>query len=349
MLIEKYNFSVALAGSLGVILSISANFPQPFFGFIYDKTKKYLIYLAPLLSALFVGTAVLMPSYWLMVLFIIIGGIGVAMFHPEATHIAKRSEEGKGTLAMSIFLAGGTGGYAVGGFIAAILIKLFGLSGLLISVIFGVIASYVLLKNKKILAEQKEDAVHSVTKDDIKEVNRVPQFLLMFSIVTIIVSVSSAIGMYLPAYLKQRGMDITIAGLSFMFYILPGSLGGIIVGKYFTKYKPKVILILTQIFSVVFLSAVLYLPSPYFLIFIPFAGACQLSSFPMLVSQSYVFLPKNKGVAAGSIIGLTWGLASILIFITGLLSDYGGSIGYAFKIISVLPLFAGILILKLKI
>jgi len=349
VLIEKYNFSVALAGSLGVILSLSTNLPQPFFGYIFDKTKRYLIFLAPLLSSLFVGTAVLMPNYGLMVLFLIIGGIGVAMFHPEATHIAKNSQKSKGSLAMSIFLAGGTGGYAFGGFIAAILIKLFGLYGLAFSVIFGVYASYILLVNKKILVEQKEETVHAVRKEDLKEVNSLPQFLLLFFIVTIIVSLSSTIGMYLPAYLKQKGMDITVAGLSFMCYILPGSLGGIVVGRYFTKYNAKLLIILTQILSVVFLYAMLYFPSPYFLLVIPFAGACQLSSFPMLVSQSYTFLPKNKGVAAGSIIGLTWGLASILIFITGLLSDYGGSISYAFKIISILPVFAVLLLLKLKI
>src|SRR3989339_25793 len=349
VLIEKYNFSVALAGSLGVILSLSTNFPQIFFGYIYDRTGKYLIFLAPLLSALFVGTAVLMPTYSLMVLFLIIGGIGIAMFHPEATHIAKRSQKEKGSLAMSIFLAGGTGGYAVGGFLAAILIKLFGLPGLGLSVILGFVSSYVLWTNKNILAEQKKKVVHFATAGDIKEVNNFRQFLLLFSIVTIIVSLSSAVGMYLPAYLKQRGMDITVAGLSFMCYILPGSLGGIVVGRYFVKYNAKLIIILTQLFSVLFLYLMLFFPAPYFLLFIPFAGACQLSSFPMLVSQSYVFLPKNKGVAAASIIGLTWGLASVLIFITGLLSDYGGSISYAFKIISILPVFAVILLVKLKI
>ncbi|MFH1074651.1 MAG: MFS transporter, partial [Candidatus Firestonebacteria bacterium] len=189
-LIEKYNFSVALAGSLGVILSLSTNLPQPFFGHIYDKAKGYLIYLSPLLSALFVGTAVLMPSYGLMVLFLIIGGIGVAMFHPEATHIAKNLDKNKGSLAISIFLAGGTGGYAIGGFIAAILIKFFGLPGLAFSVLFGIIASYVLFVNKKFLMEQKEATHHSLSANDLKEINSVPQFILIFCIVTIIVSLS---------------------------------------------------------------------------------------------------------------------------------------------------------------
>ncbi|MFH1074453.1 MAG: MFS transporter, partial [Candidatus Firestonebacteria bacterium] len=160
---------------------------------------------------------------------------------------------------------------------------------------------------------------------------------------------SASVGMYLPTYLKQRGIGITVSGLSFMLYIIPGSLSGILAGKYLSKYNAKLIIILTQLFSIAFLYAVLFCPFPYFLVFIPFAGACQLSSFPMLVSHSYTFLPKNKGVAAGSIIGLTWGLSSILIFITGLLSDAGGSISYAYKVISVLPVFAIVLLLKLKI
>ena len=52
-------YSVALAGSLGMILTLATNFPQPLFGLLYDKTKKYLIFLAPLFSAVFIGTAAL--------------------------------------------------------------------------------------------------------------------------------------------------------------------------------------------------------------------------------------------------------------------------------------------------
>ncbi|MEI6846349.1 MAG: MFS transporter, partial [Candidatus Firestonebacteria bacterium] len=215
--------------------------------------------------------------------------------------------------------------------------------------VFGVAASYILYINKKNLAEKIEPAPQINIAGETREVNRVPQFLLVFLLVTMIVSLNSTVAMYLPAYLKQKGLDITVAGLAFMFYIIPGSLGGIVVGKYFSKQDPKKVIIITQLLTAVFLYAVLFTPAPYFLLFIPFAGACQLSAFPLLVSHSYTLLPKNKGFAAGSIMGLTWGFSSILIFITGLLSDLGGSIGYAYKIVSILPVFAAVLCLKLDI
>ena len=43
--VMKRGFSQVLAGSLLAVLSITQNFPQPFIGYYYDRTKKYLILL----------------------------------------------------------------------------------------------------------------------------------------------------------------------------------------------------------------------------------------------------------------------------------------------------------------
>ena len=348
VLIEK-GYSVSLAGSLGMILTLSTNFPQPLFGLLYDRTKKYLIFLAPLFSAVFLGTAALMPSYFLTVLFLVIGGLGVALFHPEATHIAKSSEKGNSNFAVSVFLAGGTGGYALGGLIAGVLIWAFGLNGLLLTVIFGIVASYSLYTNREFLVETEKNMRHSTVSEEIKEANRIPEFILIFTIVTIIVSVQSTVGMFLPSYLKQNGRGIIYSAFSFILFVVPGSLGGILAGNLAKKYSIKKLVIISQLLAVGLLYAFVFTPYPYFIVFIPLAGMALLSAFPLLVNQSYVYLPRNKGVAGGSIIGLAWGLASVLIFITGLLSDLGGSIAFAYKIIFALPLLACFLLLKLKI
>ncbi len=348
ILMER-GYSVSLAGSLGMILTFSTNFPQPLFGLLYDKTKKYLIFLAPLFSAIFIGTAALMPSYFLIALFLVIGGLGVSLFHPEATHIARSAERGNSNLALSIFLAGGTGGYALGGLVAGILIWLFGIKGLLFTLIFGILASYALYKNRSFLVETEKEVSSPSVALELKEVNRIPEFLLIFAIVTIIVSVHSTVGMFLPSYLKQKGLNMAFGAFSFILFVLPGSLGGIAAGSLAKKFSIKKLILVSQLLAVGFLYAFVYTPYPYFLIFIPLAGGALLFSFPLLVNQSYLYLPKNKGVAGGSIIGLAWGLASVLILITGALSDLGGSIAFAYKIIFFLPLLACLLLLKLKI
>jgi len=343
-------YSVALAGSLGMILTLATNFPQPLFGLLYDKTKKYLIFLAPLFSAVFIGTAALMPSYFLIALFLVTGGLGVALFHPEATHIARSTESGNSNFAVSIFLAGGTGGYAAGGLAAGLLIWGFGLKGLLFTVIFGILASYYLYKHRAFLsgAEGMDSGAPPVLRN-IKEVNRIPEFLLIFSIVTIIVSVQATTAMFLPAYLKQKGISIVFSAIAFILFTVPGSLGGIAAGKLAKRFSLKKLILVSQLLAVALLYAFVFTPYPYFIIFIPLAGCALLSSFPLLVNQSYTYLPENKGVAGGSIIGLTWGLASVLILLTGALADLGGSLAYAYKIIFALPLIACLLLLKLKI
>jgi hypothetical protein len=71
------------------------------------------------------------------------------MFHPQANHIARSVSLDEKELSVSIFLAGGTGGYALGGLSGAVVLHYFGMEGLPYLVILGVIMSWFLFTAKK--------------------------------------------------------------------------------------------------------------------------------------------------------------------------------------------------------
>src|SRR6185369_1983348 len=71
------------------------------------------------------------PTYGLTAVAVVLSGLGVAAFHPEAAKfagLASRERRGRG---MSLFTVGGNAGFAIGPLLTTPLVLAFGLSGTL--------------------------------------------------------------------------------------------------------------------------------------------------------------------------------------------------------------------------
>ncbi len=348
LIIKEYGYSIGLAASFPAIIGFAQNFPQPFLGYYYDKTKRFSVWLAPLGASLFIGTFIFMPGYLFMLLSLVIGGCFVAVFHPEATHIARSAGKEKKELAVSIFLAGGTGGFALGALICGLLLHFFGKNGLFIWVAVGVLTSALVYSRKKELTENLEES-HAASAKDFKALNKVPEFIAIAGIVTVLVSMQSAVYTFLPLYLSGKNFGAWSGGFSTFFYIIPGSLGGIVAGRIAKEKGIKALVIVSQALGLITMLLFVKLPYPWFLFFIPLTGGFILCSFPVLVSHSYKHLPRNAGFAGGAIIGLTWGIAGIFVQLAGLVVNWTGSVETMYLLLCLMPLATIILTAVAKI
>ncbi len=338
-------YGIQLAASFPALIGIFGNFPQPFIGHYYDRTKKYFLWIAPLGAALFVGTFIYFDSYALKVLFLILGGFSIGAFHPEATQIARASGGDRKEFAASIFLAGGTTGFAIGALVCGALLHFFGKPGLFVWVFVGVATSLLLLVNEKIMTGIPEKKTAAV---ELKSLNKVPEFFSILVLVTLVVSFQSLVNTFLPSFLSQRGFGEMAKGFYTFFFVVPGSLAGIIAGKFAKERGLKTLVVTSQILSIGSMLCFIYLPAPWYLVFIPLTGAFSLSSFPALVSHSFKHLPGKAGVAGGAVIGLTWGVAGILAQFAGFLAGLAGGIQGMYLWLLILPAGAALLTLLLK-
>src|SRR5207249_5507876 len=80
----------------------------------------------PLIAAVFLASIGLAPRYEVLVALLVLGGIGVAMFHPQTASLAGVSSPHRG-LAMSFWVTGGTLGWALGPAYATAVVNQFGL------------------------------------------------------------------------------------------------------------------------------------------------------------------------------------------------------------------------------
>ena len=328
-------------------MALLGNFPQPFFGHYFDKTKKSLLWLAPLGAALFAGTFIFIDSYFLRALFLGLAGLSIGAFHPEATHIARSSGGEKKELSASIFLAGGTTGFALGALGCGALLHFFKLPGLLIGIIPGLAASVMLLA-KKDTVSGRQDETRAASVREFKQLNKIPEFISMLAVVTLVVSFQSLVNTFLPSFLALRGFGELGKGLYTFFFVIPGSIGGIIAGRFVKEHGLKTLVVASQLLGIVSMVCFIYMPYPWYLIFIPLTGAFSLCSFPALVSRSFKHLPGNAGVAGGAVIGLTWGVAGILTQFAGFLAGLAGGISGMYLWLLLLPACGALLTLLLK-
>ena len=85
------------------------------------------------------------PSYVLILLFcVILSGIGVAAFHPEAARFANYVSGSRRARGMSFFSVGGNAGFALGPALTTPLVLVFGLPGTLFLAVPAVVMAVVL-------------------------------------------------------------------------------------------------------------------------------------------------------------------------------------------------------------
>ena len=112
---EKLSLNLTQAGVLGGLMVFSASVVQPAYGYLSDRFHTRLFSaLAPAVAGIFVSCFGLAPSFGWLVILVLLGGAGVASFHPQASAQATLGLPGNRGRWMACFISAGTLGLAVG-------------------------------------------------------------------------------------------------------------------------------------------------------------------------------------------------------------------------------------------
>src|SRR5436189_3663795 len=145
-LVERFDLSYTLAATLMLASAASSSLIQPLFGLWSDR--RGAIWLLPAgvaLAGIGIALAAVAPSYWLVLVFVVVSGFGVAAFHPEGSKFAAFAGGRRRASAMSLFSIGGNLGFALGPTVATPLVLAFGLNGGLLLAVPGLAVAVALL------------------------------------------------------------------------------------------------------------------------------------------------------------------------------------------------------------
>src|SRR3954467_7504520 len=166
-LVEKFDLSYTLAGAVVLASALSSSVIQPLFGLWSDR--RGAIWLLPAgvaLAGIGISLAAVAPAYWVVLLWVVVSGLGVAAFHPEGSKFAAFAGGERRASAMSLFSIGGNLGYALGPTIATPLVLGFVLRGGLLLGIPGLLVALALLRLVPFLSSFAPTGGRRVESDD---------------------------------------------------------------------------------------------------------------------------------------------------------------------------------------
>ena len=121
--------------------SAATSFAQLLFAWWADRApRRWLVWAGPLVGIVCVGLAGIAPSQWTLAGLLVIGGLGIAAFHPEGAAAAGMTFPSRRSRMMAVFALSGYLGQSIGPYLSARLTTAFGLRALLWCGAAGVLA-----------------------------------------------------------------------------------------------------------------------------------------------------------------------------------------------------------------
>src|SRR5262249_12647733 len=160
LLAIKLRLTPAQAGLVPPMLTVASSLMQPVYGIISDRyLKRSMVVFGPLIAAVFLsrlGTADSLPG---LIALVILGGVGVGMFHPQGAALVWRAascagRERRQGMMWWVFSWGGTVGFALGRLWGALAVTRYGFENSWYTAIWGV-AFWVVLSRHCPPLEQK--------------------------------------------------------------------------------------------------------------------------------------------------------------------------------------------------
>ncbi|MEI3255771.1 MAG: MFS transporter [Candidatus Gastranaerophilaceae bacterium] len=303
---------------------------QPVFGFIADKwRKRFFIFWGIILASIFFSLTGLVQNIWQLALCLILGGVGVGFYHPQATGFVVRYSGKNLAKYMSIFIAAGTIGYSVGPIISSSITQFFGVTKLPLAASWGILFALAVFLFVPKISHQPVPKDTTSFKTAVTNIfkNKTVRILIMVSALKSLVT--SSFSVLLPFYWKSLGYSAFQIGIAVFLFLTVGAFGTYISSKYEKLIGYKNVfytsLIVPFILTLVFVSLMKLSPVLSFILFILTGFVTMLSvSINMVMAQKT--MPQYKSMISGFIAGFSWGIVGVMLPLIGFVAQNVGII-----------------------
>jgi len=241
LFVEKLSLTLTQIGLIAGISRFFAFIIQPSAGYIADHYRTRLFVLGgPFLAAMFIPLVGVAPSFILLLLFISVGSIGTAMFHPTSAGMVSTYAGSHLGFSMSIFNMGGTLAFGVGPLFIAYFVHTFGLEASPWTMILGLFL--ILFLYKIVPLPSGEDLGRLGFISSIREaLGKVWKAIALIWVIMVLRSfVSQSFLTFLPVYYAREGHSLVSIGIIIALFTVAGALSGLIAGHLSDRlgYKP---------------------------------------------------------------------------------------------------------------
>ncbi len=337
-LIARDHLSYASASALILAATISSSVIQPLFGHLSDRRSlPWLMPTGPVLGGIGVGLVGLAPNYGLTFAAVVLSGLGVAAFHPEASRFANYVSGERRSSGMSLFSVGGNVGFAVGPILVTPLVLIFGLPGTLFLIIPTGLMGAVISRELPRLVSFRIAAA-----DDPRVGGAAPDAWRPFALLAAVIALRSFIYFgfvtFVPLYfIGVLHTSKTIGSAALTAMLIGGAVGTMVGGRAADRFGRRTVLRTSMLILPGLIVAFLLSGPALAMVFAALTGGVTIATFAVTIVMGQEYLPGRIGVASGVTIGLSIGLGGVGAPLLGLLADAHG-LRAVFEVVAVFPL-----------
>ena len=322
LLIEKLSMSYSLVGLLSVIQRLPSFF-NPLIGVMADKICiKYLIIVAPFLTALSMSLLGVAPNYVILAILLFLMGISSTIFHVPAPVLIKKAAGNKIGKGMSFYMLGGEFARTLGPLIILGAVSLWGLEGTYRLIPFGFLASlFLYFKLKNIKNNNNFEKKFSINKTFIK---LIPFFLVLAGIMFCRAAMKSALTIFLPTYLNANGFSLWIAGISLSILQFSGAIGTIFSGTISDRIGRKTALLIITGITPIFMWLFIILDNIFMIPVLIMAGVFLFASGPVLLALIHDIKSDRPAFINGVYMMIGFIINAVAVMLIGIFADLVG-------------------------
>ena len=345
LLKEAYQLDFTQIGLITLAFHVTSSLLQPVLGYVSDHKPWAYAMVAGMGSTLIGVVGLASASNYAMVLVsVALVGLGSAVFHPEATRMARHAAAGHQGFAQGIFQIGGHAGYAVGPLLAAMVVVPRGQASLAWMSVVALLAMalmawtgarYTEMRSAQI-AETKTRAAGTAAP----VLTGWPIPMAMTVLIVLLLSkgsYTSAFTSYYTFYLIERfGVTVQLSQVMLFLYLVVGALGVIVGGMVGDRVGRRRVIWISILGSLPFAVLLPYVDLFWTGVLSLLIGFIMASAFASILIYAIDLVPHRVGLVGGLFYGLAFGLGGLTAAALGLLADQIGIIA-VFKLCSWLP------------
>ena len=342
---NNFNLNFAQIGLITFTFQCTASLLQPLVG-IYTDLKPKPFSLAAGMSFTLVGIGMLAfaSDYRYLIIAAAMIGVGSAVFHPEASRVAKLASGGKFGFAQSLFQVGGNFGSAIGPLLAAAIVIPHGQLHVLWFSILAFIGIIVLSK----VGQWYRDHLIELKKTGKKEHRHIPHGIsrgrVIFSILILMSLIFSkyfylvSLSNYFTFYLISKfGVSMQTSQVFLFIFLFSVAAGTIIGGPVGDRIGRKYVIWASILGVAPFTLILPYMNLVWTVILTVPIGIILASAMSAILVYAQELLPGRTGLISGLFFGFAFGMGGLGAALLGRLADQT-SIEYVYRVCAYLPL-----------
>jgi FSR family fosmidomycin resistance protein-like MFS transporter len=344
MLKDAYGLSFAQIGLITLTMQITSSVLQPAVGHFADRRPRpYLLAVGMGITLVGLWLLAIADSYPLLLVAATMVGAGSAVFHPEASRVARMASGGRHGLAQSLFQVGGNVGSATGPILAAFIvlprgqgsIGWFSAAALLAMAVLFAVGNW---HWRERAAPTQRRAGHAIGRHSLSR--RAVGWSLAILLVLVFSKsfYQTSLGNFYTFYLISK-FGVSVEGAQiYLFVFLAAVAAGTLIGGPLGDRIGRKSVIWGSILGVIpFTLALPHVGLAWTAALTVIIGLTLASASTAIIVYAIDLVPGKVGTISGLFFGLSFGLAGIGAALLGWLADLT-SIDFVYQVCAFLPL-----------